>query len=121
MSLSKKATEYEIPWWNGKRSHFPNHRKEVSTFGENTNTTILLEIARAFFAKQQELSYTAKQIGQVYDCAFHNDNEHIWIKVLMATKLKARMGVLKTTIMKETFGTQWTKHAEQWVSILQLS
>jgi len=110
--MNKKATEYEIPWWNGKRSHFPNHRKEVSTFGENTNTTILLEIARAFFAKQQELSDSAKQIGQVFDRAFHNEEEHIWTKVLMDTKLKARMGVLKTTIMKETFGTQWTKHAE---------
>ena len=38
-------------------------------------TTILLEIARAIFAKQTELSVAAKQIGQHYNREFNDTKQ----------------------------------------------
>jgi len=112
MLKKTQPSEQDIPWWNGKRSHFPQHRKEAGAFAVSVNANILLEIARAFFSAQQVMAADAKSRGEVFDRDLSSQEPAIWTTVLTETKLKARMGVLKTTIMKETFGTNWTKHAE---------
>ena len=81
-------------------------------FGEDTTTMIFLEIARVLFNKQQELQKAADQIGQDFDVTFNESNKAVWAKALVDKQIRARMNVLKTTIMKETFGSQWTKFAE---------
>ena len=100
---------YEITNWDGKRSSFPSHCKEVLLFVGSNTSTFIIDAARALFAYQQLEAGKARAVGGAYSLKLSDADPDDLKDALQAARVTARMAVIRATILKETFGGSWTK------------
>jgi len=109
------TTKYNLSTWSGKKCDFPNHRSDVNTFMVTHKITWIIEAARGLFIKAQALSEVARQANQAFSWDLKDHDEEVLTAALQTResgRIMARLSVVKMHVLKDTFGSNFTKHKE---------
>jgi len=111
-SQKNTANVFQLSRWDGKKSTYPDFRKEVTKLANPHGISWILHAARALFSKMQNLQEESKKKRRNFKCTFDSHDDSNWVEALQSREhgcVEAQLAVVKVDTLKQRFGSNFTE------------